>query len=74
MTTVWTLPDCPQCEVTKKALTRKGIPFTTRDLSEHPDGVDRFKAAGHMSAPIVETEIGTWSGLRPDLIRKLSKQ
>lgn len=70
--TVWTLPDCRQCDMTKKVLTRHGIPHQVADLTEAPDVAERFKAAGHLSAPVVEAGEQVWSGFRPDLIKELA--
>lgn len=79
--TVYTLPICQQCNMTKRKLTELGIPFDTADLtdSEHSWRVDYFKERGLLSAPIVvlsdgpgTTEHNSWSGYRPDLLGQLA--
>jgi len=69
MTTVYTLPVCQQCNMTKRSLTQKGIEFESVDLSTAPDHiVQGFKDKGLMAAPIVVTDNDAWSGFRPDKI------
>lgn len=71
--TVYTKPDCVQCDATKRTLNKHGIPFAEIDLSANADALDRLKAAGWMRAPVVETADGQmWSGYRPDRIRDLA--
>jgi glutaredoxin-like protein NrdH len=71
--TVYTVgPACVQCNTTKKLLTELGIIFTEVDLREHPDKADEFKALGHLTAPIVTTDIKIWSGFRYNKIHSLA--
>ena len=71
--TVYTKPDCVQCDATKRTLNKHGIPFIEINLSDNMEVLDRLKAAGWMRAPIVETANGEmWSGFRPDKIRDLA--
>ena len=71
--TVYTKPDCVQCDATKRTLNKHGIPFIEINLSDNMEVLDRLKAAGWMRAPIVETADGEmWSGFRPDRIRDLA--
>jgi glutaredoxin-like protein NrdH len=70
--TVWTKAQCPQCDMTKKVMTREGIEFEEMSLEEHPLVMDTFKAQGFLSAPIVTTDTKTWSGFRLDKIKSLA--
>ena len=70
---VYTTPNCSQCAMTKMWLDKKGIHYTTVDLSDpaNKDDLAAMKALGYTSAPVVA--IGTdyevhWSGFRPDLL------
>lgn len=73
--TVYTKPDCVQCDSTKRRLREREIPFVEIDLSENEEALDRLRGAGWMRAPVVETADGEmWSGFRPDRIRKLAAQ
>ena len=70
---VYITPSCWQCAMTKKWLNRKGVHYTTVDLSDpaNINDYEAIRALGYTSAPIVA--IGTdyeihWSGFRPDLL------
>jgi glutaredoxin-like protein NrdH len=67
--TVWELPNCVQCNQTKKEFDKRGIIYTTRKLT--PKAVDKFLALGLTSAPIVETDDRRWSGFRLNRITSL---
>lgn len=71
--TLYTKKPCPQCDMTKKVLKRKGLEFEEVDLPSNPEILEKFKAEGLLQAPIVV--IGNdgrrWSGFRPDLLEEL---
>jgi glutaredoxin-like protein NrdH len=67
--TVWELPNCVQCNQTKREFDKRGIIYTSRKLT--PKAVDRFLALGLTSAPIVETDDRRWSGFRLNRISSL---
>lgn len=67
--TVWELPNCVQCNQTKREFDKRGIIYTTRKLT--PKAVDKFLALGFTAAPIVETDAKRWSGFRLDKIKSL---
>jgi glutaredoxin-like protein NrdH len=68
--TVWELPNCVQCNQTKRELSKLGVIFETRKLT--PKAVDRFLALGFTSAPIVETDDRRWAGFRLGKIKSLA--
>ncbi|MCO6559022.1 MAG: glutaredoxin-like protein NrdH [Bifidobacterium sp.] len=70
--TVFTKPRCPQCEATKRQLTRANIAFETVDLTENPSTLEQLTQAGFRQAPVVITPNASWSGYRPDLIKQLA--
>lgn len=72
--TVYTLPDCVQCNQTKKLMDREGIEYEPVKLEEHPDKAAEFKADGILQAPIVVVgnDGRRWTGFRPDLIKELN--
>jgi glutaredoxin-like protein NrdH len=67
--TVWELPNCSQCMMTKREFDKRGIIYTTRKLT--PKATDRFLALGFTSAPIIETDAKRWSGFRIEKIKSL---
>ena len=82
--TLYTKPACVQCTATKRALDKAGLAYETVDVTEDAAAMERIKAAGHMSAPVVEiggtvldgqrgdAPVSEWAGFRPDLIAQLT--
>lgn len=56
--TVYTTPDCPGCQMTKRQLDKAGVAYAAVDLSGRPDLVEQFRAEGLRQAPIIETSDG----------------
>jgi len=67
--TLWELPNCVQCNQTKREFEKRGIVFTARKLT--PKASEKFLAMGFTSAPIVETDSKRWSGFRLEKIKSL---
>lgn len=70
--TVWTKSNCVQCTQTKREMTKRGIEFVEKNLEEEPEQMQKFIEAGYTSAPIVTTDVKTWSGFRIDKIASLT--
>jgi len=70
--TVWTLPNCVQCQQTKKQFDSMGIRYEEKALDSDPFKADFFRAKGLLTAPIVETDVKLWAGFRLDKIRSLA--
>lgn len=80
--TVYTKPNCKQCDLTKEALAKHGIPFEVDDITT-PENLAAAQALGLGSAPVVILDDGTstpdgidqaWAGFRPDLIGQLAQR
>ena len=71
LVTVYSKPNCPQCEYTKRDMDILGIRYQTVDLTNDKSQLQRLLQAGYRSAPIVETELGAWSGYNQEKIRSL---
>lgn len=71
--TVHTLPNCVQCDRTKKLLDREGIVYDVVDMTQEPELAAKFKEDGFLTAPIVVVgnDGRRWGGFRPDLIKEL---
>jgi glutaredoxin-like protein NrdH len=69
--TVYTNPQCVQCDMTKKQFDKFGIEYSVVDLSTVPDKLEEFKGLGLLSAPIVTTDVKIWSGFKPAKIKSL---
>lgn len=72
MITVYSKPSCPQCEFTKRHLTRLGVPFEVVDVSVDAAAVAVVRAMGYSAVPVVVTGSGeSWAGFRPRLLDAL---
>ena len=70
--TVFTKPNCVQCNATKRALDKQGLDYDTIDVSEDMNALDKIKEMGFMQAPVVMADGEAWSGYRPDKIKALA--
>lgn len=75
--TVYSKPQCVQCDATKKRLTKFGVAFTEVDITEDAGALEYVTdELGYMQAPVVVVEDGTgedhWSGFRLDCIQRIA--
>ena len=56
--TVYSTPPCPDCRILKAWLSRIGVPFTERDLTDEAVMDEAKRRFGVRVAPI--TQIGDW--------------
>ncbi|MGV0656757.1 glutaredoxin family protein [Mycolicibacterium thermoresistibile] len=70
--TVYTKPQCPQCEQTKKWLDGKGIPYETRDVTLDQEAREYVLGLGYLGAPVVVADGEHWSGFRLDRLKALA--
>jgi glutaredoxin-like protein NrdH len=73
--TVYTKPACPQCNATKQALDKIGIPYTVEAIDDQI--LDAAAELDITNAPIVcasvdGVEVTPWGGFRPDRIKALA--
>ena len=68
---VYTKPACKQCDLTKEALSKYGIPYELDDITTE-ENLAAAKALGFSSAPVVMVGTDGWAGFRPDLIAALA--
>lgn len=73
MVTVYSLPNCVQCDSTKRLLTRNEVSFNEVDLSQDPDALAMIRELGYNAAPVVMAGEDHWSGFRPDKLATLSE-
>ena len=73
--TVYTKPNCPQCNATHKHLTNLGIDHDTVDVTQDPEAHAYVTGLGYASAPVVVVNDGEdhWSGFRPDRLKGLAE-
>ncbi|WP_448667737.1 glutaredoxin-like protein NrdH [Aerococcus viridans] len=72
MVTVYTKPNCMQCNFTKKYLTEKEIEFQTIDVTESEEALARVKGMGFQAVPVIVAENEeAFYGFQPDRLAKL---
>ncbi|MGB3161233.1 glutaredoxin-like protein NrdH [Carnobacterium sp.] len=70
--TVYSKPNCMQCNFTKKYLDDKGINYTLKDIFESEVALDEVKELGFTSVPVISVEgREAFNGFRPDLLDQL---
>ncbi len=71
MITLYSKPNCPQCDLTKRDMDILGIEYKTIDISQDQSQLDELIKMGFRSAPVVRTETEMWSGYNQDKIKDL---
>jgi glutaredoxin-like protein NrdH len=73
--TVFSKPQCPPCDCTKRMLDKLDIPVRIIDVSESPDVAEFLRGEGFASLPVVfpaNPSIKPWTGFRPTLLDELT--
>ena len=73
MITVYSKPNCMQCNFTKKYLEAKGAEFEEINAADKPEAIDELKLYGFNSMPVVANGSldDAWSGFRPERLEEL---
>lgn len=71
--TVYSKPQCVQCDATKRALKKQGLDFEVIDMSLDLEALEFVKGLGYVQAPVVMAGDQHWSGYRPDLIKQIAQ-
>lgn len=72
--TVYSKPNCPQCEATKRKFTKEGVAFREVDVSEDRRAFMRVRDEwGYQRVPVIEVRGEgfdvRWDGFRPDRMK-----
>lgn len=70
--TVYTTPNCVQCEQTKRYLNVNEVEYSVVDLSENPEALQMVLDLGFTASPVVITDDENWSGFKLDNLSKLA--
>ena len=70
--TLYAKPHCPQCRATRRQFDKLGVDYHVVDLTQDAGALQHFVAAGYRQAPIVVAGAETWSGFRPDRIKRIA--
>ena len=71
MVTVYSNPNCVQCEQTKRYLNSKGVAFESKMISDSPEVLALIEEKGYQSAPVVVFGDRSWSGFKLDNLSTL---
>ena len=72
--TVYEKNNCVQYEATKRWLRKAKIEFDTVNLEETPDAMAKVQEMGFNSAPVVITDVDSWSGFRISKLENLKAE
>ena len=70
--TMYVLPGCVQCAMTKRALEAAGVPYVLVDLANDEQAMKLVKQLGYTSAPVVVAGAASWAGFQPDKIKAIA--
>lgn len=76
MITVYSKPNCIQCERTKMWLDQNKIPYDTVDIIENPEALEEIKSLGFKSMPVVTLDKNfdnAWVGYNLDRLEELKE-
>lgn len=69
--TVYSKPDCIQCNFTKKWLKERNVPYTELNVEEDEEALSKVREMGYQAVPVIVTETENWYGFQPDKLAKL---
>lgn len=70
--TVYSKPNCMQCQFTKRFLADQGVAFEIKDVEESEKALEEVVALGFKSLPVVAIEgQDAFSGFKPDRLKRL---
>lgn len=72
--TVYTKPDCVQCDMTKRLMDREAIEYTAIDVMQDAEALELVKGMGYLAMPVVVAGNEHWSGFRAERIKGLKVQ
>jgi len=70
-TIIYTKPACVQCTATRREFDKLELDYDLVDLTADPSARDLVLSLRYLSAPVVVSAGGHWSGFRPDRIKAL---
>jgi len=72
--TVYTKPNCVQCEWTKKLMDKLDIEYKAVDVTQDKDAEETVISLGYTALPVVVVDMNThWQGFRMERIKGLKR-
>ena len=69
--TVYSKPDCVQCDSTKRLMDREGIAYQSVDITQDKEAYEYVLSLGYQAVPVVVSGEQHWSGFRAERIKGL---
>jgi glutaredoxin-like protein NrdH len=69
--TVYTKPNCVQCDATKRTLDKLGVAYKTIDATTDDAVYNMLVEKGFKAMPVVNADNEWWSGFNPDKLNGL---
>lgn len=69
--TVYSKPDCVQCDSTKRLMDREGIEYTSVDITQDKEAYDYVLGLGYQAVPVVVAGEQHWYGFRAERVKGL---
>lgn len=69
--TVYSKPNCMQCEMAKRYLTDKGLKFEEVKVLEDGKALSMLRDKGYAELPVVDVNGEFHTGFRPDILAKI---
>lgn len=70
MITIFSKPNCVRCEMAKRYLDDKGVPFEEIDVLQDAEALAMLRDAGYSEMPVVDVNGEFHTGFRPELLAK----
>ena len=71
MITIYSKPNCMQCEFSKKYLNDKGVEFKEINVFEDEESLAMLRDKGFSQMPVVSIEGEFHTGFRPEILAKV---
>ncbi|WP_417512498.1 glutaredoxin family protein [Microbacterium sp.] len=67
-------PSCGKCQMTKRLLTSRGIPYVEINIREDEAAREYVtEELGYSAAPVVVDDHDPWNDMRPDHIERIAR-
>lgn len=73
MIKVYSKPNCVRCEMAKRYLEDKGVPFTEVDVIEDAEALQILIDEGCSELPVVDINGERHTGFHPEILAKVEK-
>ena len=71
MITIYSKPDCMQCEFAKRYLDDRGVKYEEIDVFKDDKGLAMLRDAGYTQMPVVDIDGDKHTGFHPEILAKV---